>query len=116
MNADLAKELSQCPSKTSGGRIGWVLPGMADSAIGAAVLDKPVGSVTLAKSSAGHHLIEILNESTSSQESASFPLAAEAGIGANSMGRGRVFNASVQQLADVMRDPEKVSKPPPSYV
>ena len=114
-HADIARGMSQCPSKGAGGRVGWILPGMADSAIEQAVLDKPVGSITQVESSAGFHLFEVLAESTTESTTdagqKSGPAGSRGARGASlpaQQQRSPIASASVQQLADVLNDPAKV--------
>ena len=114
IRADLASVYSQCPSRTAGGRIGWVIRGMADSAIEEAVLDKPVGHVTQVESSSGHHLIEVLNENeprSSGNRDGSGSASASAVPAASTPPppqRSPISAASVRDLASVLADTEQV--------
>lgn len=73
---------------------------MADSSIERAVLDKPVGSLTQVESTAGHHLIEVLAESTAEGPGS-------AATAAPAQPRPPYASASVQQLHEVLSDPAK---------
>lgn len=108
--AGLAKAHSLCPSRSAGGRIGWVHPGSADAAIEAAVLDKPVGHVAQAHSSAGHHLIEVLQERAALSGNAADAGGAD-GHGQPAPQQPEILSTRVQELAAVMQDDAKVCSP-----
>ena len=99
VDADLAKQFSTCPSKANGGNIGWIIRGMASSAIEEAVLHRPVGSVVKVESEGGWHIIEVLQESEAPKEQAEQRVQRP---------RARIRSVNVASLADILADPDQV--------
>lgn len=92
--ADVASQFSICPSKANGGKIGWIIRGMASSAVENAVLDKPVGAICTVESEGGWHLIEVLEESVPAADQV--PPEDQ---------KPQILSISVQTLAELLTDP-----------
>lgn len=60
--SDLAVEYSKCPSKESGGMLGWVRKGQMVSEFEEAAFGAPLNKVVRCKTDYGWHLLQVLSE------------------------------------------------------
>lgn len=84
--------------------------GGADSAIEAAVLDKPVGHLAQVQSASGYHLIEVLREGSAEAASANTASrgTAAASTHAAAPAPGQILSASVHELDAALKDEAQV--------